>query len=84
MHKGYKEDAEERKRMDGAKVFVGDHLCGVVDNSKSSKDGHFIDVMCDSVVGKSIKIENEGGVAFCDISVYKGERFPTELPDIWG
>jgi hypothetical protein len=76
---------EFKERMNGAKVFVDDHLCGYVDNEKAGGKGFFVEVGCDDFVGKSIRIEQEDqGVAFCEISAYKGDRFPTELPFIWG
>ena len=71
--------------MEGAKVYVDDHLCGAVDLANSGgKLENFIEVSCGGVVGKSIRFEREGGLGFCEITVFKGPKFPVELPEVYG
>ena len=77
----------EMEAMDGAKVFVGEHLCGVInyENASGKSFSQYVDVACNDVVGTSVKIEHKDkGVALCDITAYKGDRFPAELPFIYG
>jgi len=85
---------DNRKALIGAKVYVGDHLCGEVGPPKQGKKrktmirkkkksvGNTIDystVDCGYASGDKVRIEKpKGPLALCDVVVYKGDKFPTK------
>lgn len=73
------------KALNGAKVFAGDHECGAIKYIKGTdkRPTFFVEVGCDDAVASSIRIKHDSQIAFCDITAYKGDRFPTVLPDIF-
>jgi hypothetical protein len=56
------------KRLNGAKVFIGENLCGKISNAK---EGKWIDVNC-KVSGTFIKIQGKPDKAlhFCGLKIW--------------
>ena len=79
--------------MKGAIITVGDATCGVIDNEPVlngrgkdlSEFGSTVECN-EPVTGSSVTItqENGMGLALCDITVFKGDRLPLELPEVYG
>jgi len=84
---------KESKKMKGAIITVGDAVCGVISNEPvlngRGKDlsvyGSTVECT-EPVTGSSVTItqENGMGLALCDITVFKGDRIPLVLPEVYG
>lgn len=90
---------EEGEKMQGAVITVGDATCGVIkdvptekkEGKKEKADDKYAPMLVwvecgEPLTGTSITItqENGEGIALCDITAFKGDRFPLELPFIYG
>jgi len=69
----------------GAKVYIGDQLCGEITEAASvpKYDRHSVTVECPAgTFGSSVKVvHEEGGLGICNIVVRRGEKYPTVLPE---